>query len=161
MVSSANTVSHRSWSRELRAAARLAWPLALSQVGHHFLGFTDTFLAGKVDAATLGAVSIGHAVYFSTAVLGMGMMMGLDAVASQSLGANRSRAGRRALWQGIYIALAMTVPLGILMLTVAESLPLFGVVPELYVETAEYIRSRVFSLTPFMILIACRSYLQA
>ncbi|MEM6532920.1 MAG: MATE family efflux transporter [Myxococcota bacterium] len=133
----------------------------MSQVGHHFLGFTDTFLAGKVDATTLGSVSIGHAVYFSTAVLGMGMMMGLDAVASQTLGANRSRAGRRALWQGIYIALVATVPLAALMLIVSQSLPLFGVVPALGASTAEYIQSRVFSLTPFMCLIACRSYLQA
>ncbi|MEO0811382.1 MAG: MATE family efflux transporter [Myxococcota bacterium] len=151
----------RSWSDELRVASRLAWPLALSQVGHHFLGFVDTYLAGKVSAETLGAISIGNSVYFGASVLGMGLMMGLDAVASQALGGGRARAGRRALWQGFYLAAAVSVPLVLLMFLVSGSLPAIGVVPELSEGTAGYINARSVSILPWLTMTACRSYLQA
>lgn len=150
-----------SWGQELHAATRLAWPLALSQVGHHFLGFVDTFLAGKVDAATLGAISIGNSVYFGASVLGMGLMMGLDAVASQAMGLDRRRAGRRALWQGIYLALLISVPLVAVMFTVSASLPAIGVVPTLAPGVADYIDARSISIVPWLTMTACRSYLQS
>ncbi len=153
--------SPRYWSTELHAATRLALPLALSQVGHHFLGFVDTFLAGKVDAATLGAISIGNSVYFGASVLGMGLMMGLDAVASQAMGSGRLRAGRRALWQGVYLATALSLPLVLVMFAVSSSLPAIGVVPELAPGVADYIDARSVSILPWLTMTASRSYLQS
>lgn len=149
------------WRAELRAASRLAWPLAASQLGLNLLGLVDTFFAGKIDDVTLASVSIGNAVFYGTAVLGMGVMMGLDSVASQAFGAGEDRRSREALWQGVYLALALSVPLAFLMLGVAVALPVIGVVPELADGTSEYIYGRMPSIVPWLLLTACRSYLQA
>ncbi|MEM6732122.1 MAG: MATE family efflux transporter [Myxococcota bacterium] len=156
-----STASRRAWGEDVRATLRLSWPLALSQLGLFLLGFVDTYLAGKVDQQTLAAISLGNTVFYAAAVFGQGLLLGLDAVASQALGARRDRAGRRALWQGVYLAVAISVPLILAMYVVAWALPSFGVVEPLVRGTRDYISGRAFSLAPFLILGACRSYLQA
>lgn len=148
-------------SKEFGAVFRLAWPLALSQLGLNLLGFVDTFFAGELGKTALGAVAIGNSIFFGVTVLGMGVMMGLDAVASQAYGAASETTARRALWQATYLALPLSIILiGFMSITVGL-LPRFGVVEDLVEGCAEYIAGRQISVLPWVWIVAGRSYLQA
>ena len=82
---------------ELRALARLALPIVVVQVGLMFMGVVDTIMVGRVSPQALGAVALGNLYFFATAIFGMGVLLALDPVVSQAVGARDEPAISRAL----------------------------------------------------------------
>ena len=148
-------------STELRGLLRLAVPLGLVQLGYQLMGLVDTAFAGRIDDVSLGATGIGASVFFAMSVVGVGVAMGLDPLAAQAFGANEPRRARHMLWQGVYTAVLMTVPLTVVVVLGTENLERFGIVPELAATTRAYIYARLPSLLPLLLSVTLRSYLQA
>ncbi len=148
------------WS-ELKELLHVSLSLAVVQVGFHLPGVVDTALAGRVGGETLAATGLGAAIFFTVSVFGIGVVMGIEPLAAQAFGAGRSRQGRRLMWQGIYAAGMVTVPLGGIMLWAGSNLHRFGVSESLSALTAEYVWGRVASLWPLLSCVAIRSYLQS
>ncbi len=146
---------------ELLPLLRLALPLIAVQVGIQSISLVSTILAGRISAVALGATGLGAGIFFAIGLLGVGIVTGVDPIASQAFGAHRPRTARRALWHGIYIAMLVTLPLSFLILGVLHGLGTFGVRPELAVATREYVYGRLPSLFPFLAFTASRIYLQA
>ncbi|MGH9457591.1 MAG: MATE family efflux transporter [Thermoanaerobaculia bacterium] len=147
--------------RELRALVRLALPLAAAQAGTTLMGLVDVAVLGRLGATELGAAGIGNSLFFAIAMLGMGIVMGVDPLVSQALGARNPLHARRILWQGIWlanaVAFALMIPMGLSPLL----LPLIGVEPSLIEPATIYVHVRMLSLPAFLMFIALRSYLQA
>ena len=72
---------------ELGPLVRLAVPLALAQGGQALMGVVDTAIVGRAGALPLAATGLGNVLFMALAVLGMGVMHGLDPLVSQALGA--------------------------------------------------------------------------
>ena len=68
---------------------RLAAPVILAETGWMAMGLVDTLMVGPLGPAAIGATGMGSAIFFTIAVFGMGMLLGLDALVSQSFGAGR------------------------------------------------------------------------
>lgn len=145
----------------LRDLTRLALPLSVVQVGYQLNGMVDTAFAGRIDDVALGAVGIGSMVFFIFPAFGLGVCMGLDPLLSQAFGAGEQRRARHMLWQGIYTAVLLSVPLSALVAACAASLENLGIVPELGATTREYMYARLPSLLPLFVSLVLRSYLQA
>ncbi|RLB51772.1 MAG: MATE family efflux transporter [Deltaproteobacteria bacterium] len=146
---------------EMRELLRIAFPLALSNVGNQLLGLVDTAVVGRLGEVPLGAVGLGGGLYFVVAVIGLGLMLGLDPLITQALGADDRRQARHLFVQGLSIAVAVTLPLLLLMYGAVALLPLFGIDAETARETGDYVNARLPSLLPFLLLIGGRSYLSA
>ncbi|HSI04986.1 MAG TPA: MATE family efflux transporter, partial [Myxococcota bacterium] len=127
---------------ELRELAGLMLPLALVQVGYTALGFVDTAIAGLDSGVTIAGVGLGGGLFYSVAVLGSGTALVVDPLVSQALGAGDRVHARRVLWNGIYLAAVITVPLTMVMLMTALSLTTFGVQPEVAEGTFAYLLGR-------------------
>ncbi len=160
-MSTAGAAETSSFRREFIALARLSLPLAFVQVGFSLMGFVDTVMAGRMSDLALGATGLGSSVFFMVSIIGMGLVLGLDPVASQAFGAGQPRHARRALWQGVYAAAIITLPLTSATLGVAFCLEQFGVVPELAHDARIFVFGRLPSLFPLLMTVALRSYLQA
>ena len=93
---------------ELRALARLAIPIAVIQVGLMFMGVVDTMMVGRVSREALAAVALGNFYYFAAAIFGMGVLLALDPVISQAVGAQDDDAIARAVQRGFVISLFLT-----------------------------------------------------
>lgn len=146
---------------ELRELAGLMLPLALVQVGYTALGFVDTAIAGLDSGVTIAGVGLGGGLFYSIAVLGTGTALVVDPLVSQALGAGDRVHARRVLWNGIYLAAVITVPLTMVMLMAALSLTSFGVKPEVADGTFAYLLGRAVSLFPLICAVTMRGYLQA
>ncbi|MEZ0313903.1 MAG: MATE family efflux transporter [Myxococcota bacterium] len=146
---------------ELRELAGLMLPLALVQVGYTALGFVDTAIAGLDSGVTIAGVGLGGGLFYSVAVLGSGTALVVDPLVSQALGAGDRVHARRVLWNGIYLAAVITVPLTMVMLMTALSLTTFGVQPEVAEGTFAYLLGRAVSLFPLICAVTMRGYLQA
>src|SRR5438105_4971356 len=96
---------------EAREIFRLGWPLALAQAGQALFGVVDTAVVGRVSAQAQGAVGLGNGFFIGFSVLGMGLMMALDPLISQAIGAGQPAKARTLFWQGVWLALAASVVL--------------------------------------------------
>lgn len=153
--------NHNMLKRELRELVRLAVPLSVVQVGYQLAGLVDTLFAGRLDDASLGAVGVGSSVFFASSVIGVGVSLGLDPLASQAFGAGERERSRHLLWQGIYTALLLSIPLCGLVVLTAYLMPVMGVVPELASLCRDYMIARLPSLPLLLVSVTMRSYLQA
>ncbi|MEZ4302986.1 MAG: MATE family efflux transporter, partial [Polyangiaceae bacterium] len=107
---------------DLARLVRLAIPLIAAHSGQQLMSFVDAAMVGRLDAAAIGGVGIGNSVFFGVSVLGMGTILGMDPVVAQAAGAGEHGRARRTLWQGVRIALAMSVPLMILVVLLSLAL---------------------------------------
>ncbi|MCB9594494.1 MAG: MATE family efflux transporter [Sandaracinaceae bacterium] len=145
---------------ELLALLRLAAPLLATGLGYMLLGVVDTAIVGRLGEGPLGAVGLGNNVFFTVSVLGWGWMLALDPLIAQAVGAGEAERARATLWQGVWVSALATVPLTLLVMALASQMGRFGVPAETVADFAPYLVARSWSLFPFMLVAACRSFLQ-
>ena len=51
------------------------------------MGVVDSIMVGRLSAEGLGAVALGNVYFFAVAVFGMGVLMALDPLVAQAVGA--------------------------------------------------------------------------
>ncbi len=146
---------------DLNSLLRLALPIAAVNLGWQAMGLVDTAVAGRVDALTLAATGLGNSVISIAQVGGLGVILGIDPLASQAIGAGQPREARRTLWAGIHLALLLSLPLMLLTWGCGQALELAGIQPDLASRARAYLNPRLLQLPPFLVFIALRSYLQA
>ncbi len=157
MPSAISQRPHHEW----RALIRLAWPIVAVNLGTQLMAVVDTALSGRIDSLAQAGTGLGATVFFFGSLLGTGIVMGLDPLSSQSIGAGRHGEARRQLWQGVWVALLVSVPLLLLTFVAARGLESIGIAPDLATEARRYLDARLWSLPPLLVMTAMRGYLQA
>src|SRR5208337_4051499 len=112
------------WRQELGAMVALAVPVVLSELGWVAMAIVDTIMVGKLGPAAIGAVALGNAAYYTPAICGIGLLLGLDTLVSQAYGRKDHDECHRWLAQGVYLA-CIIAPL-LMLLTFLAS---FGFAP--------------------------------
>lgn len=146
---------------ELGALARLALPLSAAQAGQALMGVVDTAVVGRAGAVQIAGVGLGNALFFAVAVLGMGVMMGLDPLISQAFGADDPARARRLAWQGGFLALHVSAWLAVPLLILPWLLEPLGVEPAVAREAGRYVLWRLPGLPFLLLYVGGRAYLQA
>lgn len=147
--------------RELRALARLSFPVASVQVGMMAMGVVDTLMVGRVSATALAAVALGHIYFFSVSVFGTGVLMALDPVVSQAIGAGDHGAVRRGLQRGLVLAVILAIVSGAILVPGETLLGLLSQPLEVVPVAAGYARASIAGIFPYFAFIVLRQTLQA
>ncbi|HEX6158559.1 MAG TPA: MATE family efflux transporter, partial [Thermoanaerobaculia bacterium] len=147
--------------REFRELFRLAVPLAAAQAGTQLMTLVDVAVLGRLGARELAGSGLASAVFFAFSIMGMGMVFGVDPLISQAIGAGDHARARRAMWQGVWLALVVTAVLTVMLLIGAACLPYIGSEAELIAPARAYLLVRLISLAPFLLFFVLRAYLQA
>ncbi len=142
---------------------RIAIPLALAELGWMSMGVVDTIMVGRLpdSAVSIGAASVGNALFYVFAIFGIGLMSGLDTLVSQAFGANDWPAARRALASGFGLALCATPVLAACILGGAPILKLIGVTAAVRTQAVFFVRVLVWSLPLLLLYTILRRYIQA
>ena len=74
-----------------------------------FMGVVDSIMVGHVSAQALAAVALGNLIFFALAIFAMGILLALDPLIAQAVGAADEIAIARAMQRGILIAVALSV----------------------------------------------------
>jgi multidrug resistance protein, MATE family len=146
---------------ELSAQIRLAIPLAAQQLGFQLMGTVDAALLGRYSDSALAAAGVGNNLLFAIASLGMGVVMGLDTVLPQAIGAGRRDDARRLLGAGLRLALLAGLVCTVLVLLTPVLLVIAEVPADVARDARVYITMRSIGIAPFLLSIALRSYLAA
>ena len=155
------TVVWKDLRSEFRPMFKLAWPVVLSEIGWMMMGVVDTIMVGRVSPEAIGGVSVGSVLHFTVAVFGMGVLLGLDTLVSQSFGGRRLDECHAWLLHGVYLSFAVLVPLTFLLLLFFPFLPAWGIHPAVLREAIPYFGALNWGLLPLLLFCSFRRYLQA
>lgn len=142
---------------------RIAIPLALAELGWMSMGVVDTIMVGRLpdSAVSIGAVSIGSALFYVFAIFGIGLMSGLDTLVSHAFGANDWPAARRALASSIGLAVCATPVLAGCILGGVPLLQLIGVTAVVRLQATPFLHVLIWSLPLLLMYTILRRYIQA
>ena len=146
---------------ELRKLLRLAAPIAITQAGYALMGLVDTAVVGRLGAAPLGAVGLANGLFLGVAVLGLGVMLGLDPLFAQALGARDEARARELIWQGLWLSGLVTLALALPIASLPFVLEPAGIAPEVARDARLFLWLRLPGLWPMLAFAGLRSYLQA
>jgi MATE family multidrug resistance protein len=120
----------------------------------------DTIMVGHLGPAAIGAIGVGSSVYYSIAIFGMGLLLGLDTLVSQSHGAADQSETHHWLAQGVYLALFIGVPLTLLFAFMSPAFRLLGINSQVSELAGPFLRTLSLGTLPLLLYGAFRRYLQ-
>src|SRR5579859_4691701 len=133
-------MEHR-WSefrREFGPMLKLAWPLALAELGWMAQGVIDLIMAGPLGPAAIGAGSLANMLFYPIAISGTGLLLGMDTLVAQSFGARDARDCRRTLVNGVWLAVVLTPPLSLIIWGLIPLMRALGTNPRVLVQFGPY-----------------------
>lgn len=165
MISRPETIVTRPFEiprrADIEAMVRLALPVVVVQVGMMLLGVVDTMVVGRLSSQALAAVALGHVVVIGVSSFGVGMLLALDPLVAQAVGAGDPVRASRAVQRGLVIATLLMVPSTLLLLPSETALTLLRQPPETVPLAAAYVHICIPGLLPFFGFVVLRQSLQA
>jgi MATE family multidrug resistance protein len=118
-------------------------------------------MVGHLSAQALAAVAIGNLYFFGFAILAQGILHVLDPLVAQAVGAEDHPAIARAFQRGMVLAVALAIPLSVLMLPVEPLMTLAGQPAEVVPLVRRYAWWLIPGMIPYFLFIVLRQTLQA
>src|SRR4051794_16291011 len=100
---------------EIRRNLTLAGPLVSVYAGQHLMGLVDAAMVGRIGNGPLAGVGIGNGLFWAVSTLGMGLMLGLDPLISQAIGAGEREHAEKLLRRGMVLGAWVSLPLMLLL----------------------------------------------
>ena len=153
-----------AWAREVRATLSLAWPIILTNLAQTGMTATDVVLMGWLGPRYLAAGALASNLYFAFLIFGIGLLGATSAMVAREIGRrfNSVRDVRRTVRQGLWSAIAITLPVWVVLWNAETILvDVLGQDPALARESAAYMRALQWSMLPFLGYIVLRSFVAA
>ncbi|MEO0729754.1 MAG: MATE family efflux transporter, partial [Pseudomonadota bacterium] len=151
----------RPVSDEIRRTLRLAFPLALTQVGQVAMFTVDLMLIGRLGDTYLAAAALAHTVLFTAFIFGMGVTSAVAPLTAQAVGAGDVTMTRRSLRVGLHASVLIALPIIALQIYCEPLLLLFKQPPEVAALAVMYLSTLAWSVLPAWIFMAFRGYMSA
>ncbi len=126
-----------------------------------FMGVVDTLMVGRVSPAALAAVALGNVYFFGPSIFVLGVLMALDPVMAQAVGAGDEPAIRRGLQRGLLLAALLTVPVCLLFLFAGPFMRALGQPAPVVPLVHGYVLRLIPGMLPFFVFGVLRQSLQA
>ena len=131
----------KSFIELIRPVAILGWPMVLTQLFIMATGFIDTAMAGHYSTTDLAGVSLASSIMWPIFFLLTGITTALQPITSQLRGANRLGEVGHQLRQGLWICLATSTIMTILLVNSESLLSLGSIDEQTAFIASEYIRA--------------------
>jgi MATE family multidrug resistance protein len=145
---------------DIRRVISLAVPVAIAELGWMSMTVVDTIMVGRLGPEAIGAIGLGSSAYYTLAIFGMGLLLGLDTLVSQSFGAGDREDCHRSLAQGAYAALFLTIPLMVIFWFMPPAFYALGIDVTVSGLAGSFVRTLSLSTLPLLFYGAFRRYLQ-
>jgi MATE family multidrug resistance protein len=149
------------WRSEIADTVKLAWPMALTQLGQIAMMTTDLALIGRLGEAAVASVGLAHLILFLGFVFGMGLVSAVATLAAQAYGAREPRMVRRSLRMGLWAAVILGIPINVIQMWGEDILLAAGQSREAAALAARYLAGLAWSMIPAWCFIALRNFMGA
>ncbi|HLL30644.1 MAG TPA: MATE family efflux transporter [Allosphingosinicella sp.] len=151
------------WRDEIRATVALAWPLILTNIAQALIHVTDVVLLGWAGPSVLAAGTLGVNVYFAFLIFGIGLVTATAPMIAKELGERRHsvRDVRRTVRQGMWAAVALTLPVWAILWFSGSILVAIGQDPALAADAESFVRALQWGFLPYLWYLVLRSFISA
>jgi MATE family multidrug resistance protein len=151
------------WRREARATVALAYPLVLTNLAQALIPATDVVLLGWVGPKALAAGALGVNLFNACMIFGVGLMIAASPMIARALGqrSHNVRDVRRTVRQALWTAVAVVIPIWLLLWHAGAILHLFRQDPELSRMAQELVRPMMFGMLPLFGYQVLKSFVSA
>ncbi|MBN8241545.1 MATE family efflux transporter [Nitratireductor aquimarinus] len=151
------------WIAEARATLSLAWPMVLTNLAQNAMTTTDVMMMGRLGPDALAAGTLGYNLYFAPLIFGLGLLLATSPMMATALGRklHAVRDVRRTVRQGLWLAIAVSLPIWLLLWQSESILLWMGQDPELARIAGSYVRTLQWAALPFFGYIILRSFISA
>jgi MATE family multidrug resistance protein len=152
-----------AWREELRETLALAWPLVLTNFTQALIPATDVVLLGWAGKQKLASASLGVNLVNSCMIFGLGVVTAASPMIARAIGYRRLsvRETRRTVRQAMWAAVALVIPLWLLLWHTEAILRLFHQDPLLAHGAAQLVRPMMFGILPLLFYVVLRSFVTA
>jgi multidrug resistance protein, MATE family len=152
-----------AWGRELRATLKLAWPIVLANIAQTAMPTTDVVLIGRLGPEALASAALATNLFFAFAFFGTGIVTAIAPMVARELGRNRHsvRDVRRTFRQGMWMAVAVSIPIWMILWQAETILIWLGQEPELAAAAGLYMRALQWSILPLLFYVVLRALISA
>jgi MATE family multidrug resistance protein len=146
---------------ELRALLVLSWPITVAQLLTMTLGLVETAIVGRVSTTELAGVAVGRAVAFAASMVAVGVVMGLEPLASQAVGAGEPDRAWAGLVTTLQAVAVLSLPLVVAALGLSVLLESVGVDHAIAERARAYEIGQAPGLAFIVVFYAGKTFLQA
>jgi MATE family multidrug resistance protein len=125
------------------------------------MSLVDTAILGRYHPDALAGAGIGHGLTFAFLCIGLGVVLGLDPLIAQAVGAKEHGRTPAILRDGLSVAVRAGALITLVLCAAPLALGLAGVEEPVADEARVYVYARALGTVPFLFQIAFRSFLQA
>ena len=130
----------------------------IAQLAQSAMGFVDTLMAGQVNSQELAAVALGASIWMPLFLACEGVLMATTPLVAHQVGRNASKETVGTFYQGIWIALFLSLFSIITLNQADEILALMGVNAALAVKTTAYLDAIQYGFPAILFYQVVRSY---
>ena len=151
------------WRAEMRAMLSLAWPLILTNVTMVLINATDVFLLARVGPDALAASAMGSGIVIAMMLFGIGLVIASSPMIASEIGRKKHsvRDVRRTFRQSLWAAVAITIPMWVLLWFSGDLLRVAGQPEQLAADTGLFVRALQWEILPALGIVALRSFMSA
>jgi multidrug resistance protein, MATE family len=155
--------SYSPWRAEIGATMSLAWPLILTNVTMVLINATDVFLLAKLGPDALAASAMGSGIVIAMLLFGLGLVTAASPMIASQLGRmpHSVRDVRRTFRQSIWAAVAVSIPIWIILWFTEDLLRAAGEPERLARDTGLFVRALQWMILPALGVVALRSFMAA
>jgi MATE family multidrug resistance protein len=152
-----------SWSDELRATLKLAWPLILANLTQQLIQATDVLLMGRLGATQLAAATLALNLTFTFNMFLFGLVTASSPMMASALGrrSNNVRDVRRTFRAGLWLLILALPPYWLLLWHVGDFMRAFGESEELARQGQIFLRAYMWSTAPWLLFQLLRNFVAA
>jgi MATE family multidrug resistance protein len=152
-----------AWGAEARATLSLGWPLILTNLAQIALATTDVIMMGWLGPDSLAAGALGANLNFAFVIFAIGLITATSPLIAIELGRRRHsvREVRRSVRQGMWAAVAISIPFWIILWQAEWILLGIGQEPRLARAAASYLHTLQWGMLPFLFYLVLRNFISA
>ena len=145
---------------ESKKIIKLSVPLFIAQFAQTAMGFVDTVMAGGVSSTDMAAVAIASSIWLPCILFGVGVLMAVVPLTAQAHGANDLAQIPKTGQQGLYLALLLSIPIGVILFNAGMLMTLMDIEELLALITVKYLYAMIFAIPAFLLFQALRNYIE-
>jgi MATE family multidrug resistance protein len=152
-----------AWGAEIRATLALAWPIVLTNLAQVGLATTDVIMMGWMGPEALAAGALAVNLNFAFLIFAIGLVTATAPLIAIELGRRRHsvRDVRRTVRQGFWAAIAITLPIWVVLWHCEAIFLLLGQEPRIAKAATGYLHTFQWSFLPFLFYVILRNFISA
>nr|WP_194956739.1 MATE family efflux transporter [Enterovibrio baiacu] len=132
-------------------------PVFIAQLAQTSMGFVDTVMAGGVSATDMAAVAVASSVWLPSILFGIGILIAMIPIVAQLNGSGRQHKIPFQVQQGVYMALALSVPIALVLYNAGSIVHYMDVDPLLAEKTVGYLHAVIWAVPAFLLFQVLRN----